>query len=82
MAKLQSGTLLTLVMADRRSTVPPVDGEGMDFDQTAAGIPRLRLAFTMPSRHRPLGRMLSLAHQLWPGLEALAQVLAAEQRGA
>ncbi len=64
MAKQQSGALLTLVMVDRRSSVPPVAGEGMDFEQAAAGIPRLRLAFTMPLRHHPLGRMLSLARRL------------------
>lgn len=49
---------------DRRIVSVPVDAEGMDFEAAVHGVARLRMAFTMPSRHHPLGRTLSLARRL------------------
>lgn len=49
---------------DRKIVSAPVDAEGMDFEHVVQGVARLRMAFTMPSRHHPLGKTLSLARRL------------------
>lgn len=41
-----------------------VDREGMDVAGAAAAYPDARLAFTMPSRHHPLGATLSLPRRM------------------
>tara|TARA_R110002096_G_scaffold80453_16_gene188609 strand:- start:5512 stop:7026 length:1515 start_codon:yes stop_codon:yes gene_type:complete len=48
---------------DRKIVHTPVDDDGMDFEQIVQKVPRLRMAFTMPSRHHPLGKTLSLARR-------------------
>ena len=47
-----------------RMCLADVDAEGMDVTGAVARYPDARIAFVMPSRHHPLGMMLSLPRRL------------------
>jgi GntR family transcriptional regulator/MocR family aminotransferase len=49
---------------NRRLVFAPVGTDGMNFEQIEARDPAIRMAFTMPSRHHPLGHTLSLTRRL------------------